>query len=101
MAIKLTANEKNDLAFRGTDNINAYDAFLQGWDYYLRSTPDAFKKAIPFFEKALALDPNYGAAYAALALTYWSGSYAYYETGILGLSSRSLKRSGKPSITRV
>ena len=87
LAIKLTANEKNDLAFRGTDNINAYDAFLQGWDYYLRSTPDAFKKAIPFFEKALALDPNYGAAYAALALTYWSGSYAYYETGILGLSS--------------
>ncbi len=87
LAVKLTANEKKQIALRGTDNIDAYDAFLQGWDYYLRSTPDAFRKAIPFFEKAVELDPNYGVAYAALALTYWSGSYAYYETGILGLSS--------------
>jgi TolB-like protein len=87
LAVKLTANEKNHIAFRGTDNIDAYDAFLQGWDYYLRSIPDAFRKAIPFFEKAVELDPNYGAAYAALALTYWSGSYARDWTGMLGLSS--------------
>ena len=74
LAVKLTANEKKQISFRGTDNIDAYDALLQGWDYYLRSTPDAFRQAIPFFEKAVELDPNYGVAYAALALTYWSGS---------------------------
>ena len=87
LAVKLTANEKEQIAFRGTDNIDAYDSFLQGWDYYLRSTPDAFRKAIPYFEKAVELDPNYGQPYAALALTYWRASHTDYWTGMTGLSS--------------
>ncbi|UCE53866.1 MAG: adenylate/guanylate cyclase domain-containing protein, partial [Desulfobacterales bacterium] len=87
LAVKLTANEKKQIAFRGTDNIEAYDVFLQGWDHYLRSTPEAFRKAIPFFEKAVELDPNYGQPYAALALTYWRGSHTHYWTGMSGLSS--------------
>jgi tetratricopeptide (TPR) repeat protein len=48
----------------------AYDAFLQGWDYYLRFTREDHAKALPYFEKAVELDPNYGRAYAALARLY-------------------------------
>ncbi len=87
LTVKLTANEKKQIAFKGTDNIDAYDVFLQGWDQYLSSTPEAFRKAIPFFRKAVELDPNYGQPYAALALTYWSGSYDHYWAERLGLSS--------------
>lgn len=87
LTVKLTANEKKQIAFKGTENIEAYDAFLQGWDHYLRSTPEAFREAIPFFKKAVELDPNYGQPYAALALTYWGSSYTHYWAEMLGLSS--------------
>jgi TolB-like protein/class 3 adenylate cyclase len=87
LTVKLTANEKKQVAFKGTHNIDAYDVFLQGWDHYLRSTPEAFRKAIPFFRKAVKLDPNYGQPYAALALTYWTSSYDHYWAEMLGLSS--------------
>jgi adenylate cyclase len=49
----------------------AYDAFLKGWELYRRFSPDDFSKAIPYFERAVQLDQNYGRAYAALATIYW------------------------------
>jgi len=61
-------------ATRDTDNVAAYDAFLQGWALFNRQTSEDFAKAIPYFEKAIELDPDYGRAYGALALTYHVGS---------------------------
>jgi tetratricopeptide (TPR) repeat protein len=55
----------------GTKNPAAYDAYLQGLDLYLRDTPDDLAKAVPALERAVALDPNYGQAYAVLASLYW------------------------------
>ena len=52
----------------------AYDEFLKGWGHYLRLTPEDFAKAATSFKKAIELDPNYGRAYAALALVYWTGT---------------------------
>ena len=74
LAVKLTAGENEKTARRGTKNVAAYEEFLRGWEHYLRFTSDDLAKAIRSFKKAIALDPNYGRAYAALALTYWSGS---------------------------
>jgi adenylate cyclase len=71
LAINLTESEKIKRARQFTTNVHAYDAFLQGWNYYQRFSADDFVKAIPFFEKAIQLDPNYGRAYAALASLYW------------------------------
>jgi adenylate cyclase len=73
LAVKLTPGEMAD---RGeTESIAAYDEFLKGWEKYLRFTSDDFAKAIQHFKNAVELDPKYGRAYAALALTYFSGSY--------------------------
>ncbi len=55
-----------------TDKPEAYDAFLRGWAYYRRNTPDDFAEAIPHFERAIALDPSYSRAYAALAAIHWA-----------------------------
>ena len=74
LAVKLTGGEKELVVQRGTDNVAAYDEFLRGWGYYLRLTPEDFAKAASSFRKAIELDPNYGRAYAALALVYWTGS---------------------------
>jgi TolB-like protein/Flp pilus assembly protein TadD len=74
LAVRLTGNEKELAAHKGTDNVAAYDAFLRGWEHYLQLTPEDFAKADASFKKALELDPNYGRAYAALSLVYWDAS---------------------------
>jgi TolB-like protein len=74
LAVKLTGSEKEPAAYKGTDNVAAYDAFLRGWGHYLRLTPEDFAKAAASFKKAVELDPNYGRAYAALASVYWDAS---------------------------
>ena len=71
LAVKLTAREAEEVARKGTSNVAAYDAFLQGWAHYVQDTPDQFAKAIPYFNKAVELDPDYGRAYAALASVYY------------------------------
>jgi len=91
LAVKLLANEKEKIARNETDNIEAYDAFLKGWAHYRRWTPKDFREAIPYFERAIELDPNYGRAYAALASIYletWERQWDWPGAlGILGLGS--------------
>jgi TolB-like protein/class 3 adenylate cyclase len=70
LAVQLTAGEQQRVGRKETDNAEAYDAFLQGWQHYLRQNPENFRKAISYFEKAVELDPEYARAYAALAATY-------------------------------
>ncbi len=70
LAVNLTPREKAEQGRAESDNTEAYDAFLRGWAHYRRSTPEDFAKAVPYFDKAIALDPNYSRAYAALAALY-------------------------------
>ena len=79
LAVKLTPGEKENIASKGTDNIEAYDAFLKGWQHYLRYTPGDCAIAIEYLNKALELDPDYGQAYAALAHIYYSQAGAGRE----------------------
>ena len=75
LAIKLT-EEKDPYAPKGTSNIEAYEAFLRSSDIanYLRMDPEGMAKAIPWFEKAIKLDPDYSEAYAGLAEAYLRGT---------------------------
>jgi TolB-like protein/class 3 adenylate cyclase len=91
LAVKLTTDEEKRFELKETISIEAYDAFLQGWEHYLRQTPDDFVKALSYFKKALELDPNYGRAYAALSLTYWNGASLGWAKRI-GVSSYILAR---------
>jgi adenylate cyclase len=71
LAVKLTAGEEEQITHKGTDNIAAYDAFLQGWQHYRRITLDDLAQAVTHLKKAIELDPDYGRAHAALAGAYW------------------------------
>ena len=74
LAVQLTADEEISFEIKETSSMEAYDAFLQGWQHYLHRTPEDFVKALSYFKKAIEVDPNYGRAYAALALTCWRGA---------------------------
>ena len=86
LAIQLVREEQIVFAHKDTDNTEAYDIFLKGWQHYLRWTPKDFFEAIPYFEKAVQIDPNYGRAYAALAATYFHGSQLYLGLTWYGVS---------------
>src|SRR6266550_7136643 len=48
-------------------NVEAYNALLQGNFYYNRFTIDDTRKAIGYYEEAIRLDPRYALAYAKLS----------------------------------
>jgi tetratricopeptide (TPR) repeat protein len=55
--------------------MEAYEAYLKGATiaYSLRNNADKFVESMPWFEKAIELDPSYTLPYAALAETYLFG----------------------------
>ena len=91
LAVKLSAGEQEKVTRKETDNIEAYDAFLKGWEHYRRWTPEDFRKAIPYFERAIELDPHYGRAYAAVASVYTEGYLRAWDwSHVLGLSAEAM-----------
>jgi adenylate cyclase len=74
LKVKLTGGEKEQVGERGTDNIEAYNALLEGVGQFFRYTPDGTAKAAAFFKKANELDPNYGRAYVGLADVYYQAT---------------------------
>jgi TolB-like protein/Flp pilus assembly protein TadD len=80
LAVTLTKEDRERVARRSTENAQAYDVFLKGWQHYLRQTPEDFRTAIDYFKKSIELDPQYGRAYAALAATYWEVSTRFWDS---------------------
>jgi TolB-like protein/class 3 adenylate cyclase len=79
LAVKLTQGEQDQIAQKETDNTEAYDTFLKGWEQYLKQTPESFRQALSLFKKAAEMDPGYSRAYAALSLTLWQGWKRYWH----------------------
>jgi len=70
LKIRLMEDQRANLHPKGTRDLDAYALLLKG-RYYLRRWDAASKQtAIRYFEQALAIDPGYAAAYAALAGAY-------------------------------
>ena len=70
LSIKLSVADQKKLGKNYTENAEAYQLYLQGHYFLNTRTPEAFRNAIPFFERALATDPNYALAYAGLSDSY-------------------------------
>jgi adenylate cyclase len=71
LQITLTPDEQDRQNRKDTDNPDAHDAYLKGWQLYRRHTPEDFVAAIPHLERAVELDPDYGQAWATLASVNW------------------------------
>jgi len=62
LRLKLNVEEKKQL--------EAYRLYLKGRNAWNKRTGDELQQAIDYFNQAIAIDPNYGAAYAGLADCY-------------------------------
>lgn len=54
-----------------TENLEAYDYYLQALDQLNTSTKEGLEKAIPLFEKAIEKDKEFDLAYANMAIAYF------------------------------
>ncbi len=64
---QLSGDEREGLNKRGTNNTEAFEAYLRGRYYWTALTEDGLGKAFSCFQSAVALDPTYAAAYAGIA----------------------------------
>jgi len=67
LAVNLSEKEEQYISLQETDNIDAYNAFLKGYDTISRYDPESIRKGYFYFKEAIELDPNYWRAYAGLA----------------------------------
>ena len=67
LKVQLTDAERERLARKDTENLEAYDCLLRGKEHYLRFTSAENNEARRQFEQAISLDPSYAVAHAELA----------------------------------
>jgi serine/threonine-protein kinase len=70
LLLRLTREERQQLARRPTDNVEAYHSYLKGRYCWNKRTDEDVRKAIEYFKKAIDSDPSYALAYAGLADAY-------------------------------
>jgi TolB-like protein/DNA-binding winged helix-turn-helix (wHTH) protein len=68
--INLPAHGQTLLRDARTVNPAAYDAYLRGRYFWNKRTAQGLKRAIDYFNQAIAVDPNYAQAYSGLADSY-------------------------------
>jgi len=73
--IKLLGEKKEIILKNYTENVEAYQLFLNGRYHYNKLTPNDFQKAIEYYEQAIKLDSTYAIAYAEMANCYFDGAY--------------------------
>src|SRR5208337_4077001 len=77
-ALKLKLAPGQNTSPRRSTNPDAYIQYLLGEQSFNRSSTEDFRRSIAAYHQAIALDPNYAAAYAGLAM---SELYLADETG--------------------
>ncbi|HVS88220.1 MAG TPA: protein kinase [Candidatus Acidoferrum sp.] len=75
---QLTGKEREGVTKVATTDAEAYRSYLKGRYHYEKWTPEDLKAAAEFFDKAVARDPSYAAAYAGLADVYAVQGYLGY-----------------------
>ena len=87
LKLRLVTGEGKAKIAGGTSNPAAYEAFPRGLELELRGTPEDIAKAVPLYQQALTLDPNFGRAIAELAWVYWNATDAVAKA--LGFSGNT------------
>jgi len=64
---KLTGSEKTAMSKKPTANPEAYELYLKGRFFWNKRTSADLRKAVDYFNQAIAKDSNYALAYAGLA----------------------------------
>lgn len=74
----LSSQEKAALSTSKVVDADAYEAYLKGRYFWNKRDAAGLKKAIDYFQRAIAVDPGYAPAYAGLADAYsLAGAWEY------------------------
>jgi eukaryotic-like serine/threonine-protein kinase len=81
LGVALAESDKSHLSEKPTDNLAAYDAYLKGeaaWHGGASADPPSVRRAIAFYEQAVALDPKFAQGWAAISM----GASALYGNSV-------------------
>lgn len=76
LRITISPQEQKALAEKPTENLHAYDLYLRGRNFARRVGRQDLQFALQMYENAVALDPNFALAHAAIANA--CAQYFYY-----------------------
>ncbi len=78
LRITLSPQEQEALSAKPTENLQAYDLYLRGRNYARRVGRQDMQFALQMYENAVALDPEFAVAHAAIA-NVCAQFYYYFE----------------------
>jgi len=90
LRLKLSGADEQKLAKNYTENGEAYQLYLQGRYFWNKQTNKDLDRSTEYFQRAIAVDPNYALAYAGLADAY--------SVNILGASRERMARSREAAL---
>jgi TolB-like protein/Tfp pilus assembly protein PilF len=70
LQITLKPAETRQLAKAGTADLDAYDAYLKGLYQFNTWSKEGLERSIDYYKRAIARDPAFAKAYAAMAFAY-------------------------------
>jgi serine/threonine protein kinase/Tfp pilus assembly protein PilF len=85
LRVVLSEDEKRAIEKAPTANVQAYECYLRGRQFFHQWRRKGVEYARRMFERAIEIDPNYALAYAGIAdccsfiYTYWDASAAHLE----------------------
>src|SRR5207302_1459496 len=91
LEVKLRRVDVAALARRHPENLEAYDLYLRGRYFWYRRTADGMRKAIEYYQRAIALDSRYGLAHS------WYGLFLGTVLSVKGRADEAI-REGRLAI---
>ena len=96
LRLELTGEEKQDFGKRSTDNLKAFEYYMQGRAYIHRRTRDDLLLAASYYQKAIEADQNFALAYAGLAEVYGNLGVRGYIAPVDG--RRKLEQAARKAV---
>ena len=98
LRITLSPQEREAIAAKPTENLQAYDLYLRGKSQVRRVTRQDLEFGLQMFEGAAALDPNFALAYAAIANV--CAQYHYHYEREAAWMDRAVKAADRAAALR-
>ena len=77
LKMQMTDADKAKVTKNYTNNSEAYQLYLQGRFEFSKHNATSYQKAIEYYQRAIAIDPNYASAYVGIARAYATASDWY------------------------
>ena len=97
LRLRLSGEDKQRLAKRGTENPEAYDLYLKGRYYMNTLVRRDDEKSLGYFQRAIEKDPRYGSPYAGVAQYY---ATIVYASGTSDISPKEASLKAKAAASK-